>query len=82
VNSYRQIPVSLILVDTGPLITLAACNRLELLGAFARPIRIVDVVRAECLRHADRIGTKELAYWFQQIDGKTVDVIATPFMEP
>ena len=47
---------------------------------FERPIRIVDVVRAECLRYPGRLGHDALAAWFQQIDGERIDVIKTPFL--
>lgn len=80
-TTYRRIPVTLVLVDTGPLITLAACNRLELLDVFSKPIRIVDVVRAECLRHPDRVGAAALASWFENIDGKHIDIVTTPFLD-
>jgi hypothetical protein len=56
VNTYRRVPVTLVLVDSGQLITFAACGRLDLLDVFERPIRIVDVVRAECLRYPGRLG--------------------------
>lgn len=78
--SLRQgLPVQVVVSDAGPLISLAACRRLDLLTEFRRPVRVPDVVRAECLRHPDKIGTATLTDWF---DPSTcpAEVLATPFM--
>lgn len=44
-NTFRRIPVTLVLVDAGPLISLAACGRLDLLDSFDKKVRVVDVVK-------------------------------------
>lgn len=49
-NTFDRIPVDLVVVDSGPLISLALAGELELLKSFRRPIRILDVVREECTR--------------------------------
>lgn len=42
--------VDLIIPDSGPLISLAHADRLDLLDVFDRPVLIPDVVRLECLK--------------------------------
>ena len=78
-NTRRGLPVQVVVSDTGPLISLAACGRLDLFTEFRRPVRVPDVVRAECLRHPGKIGTATLEAWF---DPSTcpAEVLATPFM--
>jgi hypothetical protein len=70
-----------VLVDSGPLISLAVCNRLELLDSFSRQVRIVDVVKAECLREMNKVGAAALEPWFQQLDGKKYAVEPTPLLD-
>lgn len=60
----RGLEVRVVVADSGPLITLAACDRLNLLEDFATPVWIPDVVRAECLRFPERLGAATLADWF------------------
>jgi hypothetical protein len=60
----RGLPIQVVISDTGPLISLAACDRLSLLWIFSRPIRFTDVVKAECLRFPGKIGAGTLADWF------------------
>jgi hypothetical protein len=43
-------PVDLIIPDSGPLISLAHANRLDLIEVFDRPIVIADIVKLECLK--------------------------------
>lgn len=52
---------------------------MDLLAEFRQPVRIPDVIRAECLRHPNKIGTATLTDWF---DPSTcpAEVLATPFM--
>lgn len=80
-NPFRRIPVTLVLVDSGPLISLAACGKLSLLNSFNRKVRIVDVVKGECLRYPDKIGFKELQQWFQELDGDRFAIEPTPLMD-
>jgi hypothetical protein len=81
VNDYRKVPVTVIVVDSGPLISLAACKQLHLLGAFDCPIRIADVAMAECLRDLTKIGAVTLSEWFSSLNGSFYTVIDTPFMQ-
>jgi hypothetical protein len=62
-------------VDSGPLISLAACGRLGLLGSFSRPIRIADVARAECVRDLEKVGASRLADRFSGLDRSTYTVV-------
>jgi hypothetical protein len=80
VNPPHRVPVSLVVVDSGPLISLAAANRLDLLNAFQRPVRVVDVAREECLRDLRAIGQPELYAWFASFDGIIYRVEPTPIM--
>ncbi len=59
-TTRRGLPIQVILSDAGPLISLAACGRLELLREFERPVLVPDVVKAECLRNPEKIGAREL----------------------
>ncbi|BDA85462.1 hypothetical protein Sa4125_30040 [Aureimonas sp. SA4125] len=76
-----RIPVTLVIVDTGPLISLAACDRLDLLDQFSLRVRVTDVVKSECLRYPNKVGGNVLGSWFGQFDGKICHVVKTPFLE-
>lgn len=78
-NGRRGLPVRVIISDSGPLISLAACDRLNLLLEFQRPVLVLDVIKAECLRHPDKIGAATLAAWFDG-PGCPVEIIPTPFL--
>lgn len=80
-NSYRRIPITVVIVDSGPLISLAASAHLDLLDCFQRRVRITDVVRAECLRYPDKIGATELASWFQSFNGDKYRIVDTPLLD-
>lgn len=75
----RGLPIQLIVADSEPLISLAACDRLELLREFRCPVRVPDVVQAECLRHPDKIGAADLQQWFGALDCPAVE-LPTPFL--
>lgn len=49
-------PVTLIIADSGPLISLAVIDRLDLLQSFGRPVFVTDVVMHECTRLVDKPG--------------------------
>ena len=66
-NTYVRVPITVVVVDSGPLISLAACGRLDLLGAFSRPIRVADVARAECVRDLEKTGAPRLANWCKNL---------------
>ncbi len=78
-TSRRAVPVEVVVADAGPLVSLAACDRLALLEVFGRPVRVPDVVRAECLRFPDRVGAETLARWFAS-PGAGVRVMPTPLL--
>lgn len=78
-TARKGLPIQVVVADAGPLISLAACDRLDLLGAFDRPVRVADVVRAGCLRHPGKIGTATLAQWFAD-PGCPAQVVATPLL--
>ena len=59
-------PVDLIVPDSGPLISLAHANRLDLLDVFDRPVIVLDVVRAECLKKPDSPDHDRLRRWFNE----------------
>ena len=63
-NTWRKKPVTIIVADSGPLISLACADELELLQAFGRPVVVADVVRAECTRNLGVPGEGRLAHWF------------------
>jgi hypothetical protein len=46
----KTVPVSLVVPDASPLLSLGRVNRLDVFGAFAVPIHIVDVVEEEARR--------------------------------
>lgn len=79
-NTPRRIAVRLVVVDSGPLISLAAARRLDLLSAFDRPVRIVDVAREECLRDLGAVGASDLKNWFAATDGDRYQVVSTPLL--
>lgn len=78
-TGYRKLPVRVVIADTGPLVSLAACGRLDLLGEFLQPVRIADIVQAECLRFPDKPGAGTLGYWFDS-SKCPVEVVTTPFL--
>ena len=78
-NTRRGLPVRVIVADSGPLISLAACGRLGLLSEFRRPVLVPDVIKAECLRYPGKVGSGELAAWFGA-PGCPVEIMATPLL--
>ena len=74
-----RLPIQVVIVDTGPLISLAACDHLELLSEFQKPIQVPDVIKAECLRNPEKIGAATLSDWFTSPDCP-VEVLNTPLM--
>jgi hypothetical protein len=77
-TTFTRVPVDLVVVDAGPLITLSIAGELRLLQKFRRPIRILDVVKAECTRFRDKPGANELASWFIEAEGRDYSTIETP----
>jgi hypothetical protein len=77
-TTFTKVPVDLVVVDSGPLITLSIAGELRLLQKFRRPIRILDVAKAECTRFRDKPGANELAAWFVEEEGRNYSSIKTP----
>lgn len=75
------LPVDLVIPDSGPLISLARADRLDLVEVFNRPIVIADIVRLECLKKPSAPDYPVLARWFARI-GNRARVVATPMREP
>ena len=71
-------PISLVVPDAGPLISLAIADRLDLFDAFAVPLATLDVVKAECLHH-DWHGRANLMSWFGRNEG-AIEIIDSPIM--
>ena len=76
-----SVPVDLVIPDSGPLISLAHADRLDLIEVFDRPIVIADVVKLECLKKPTAIDYPVLERWFARI-GNRAHVVDTPMREP
>jgi hypothetical protein len=77
-STFGRVPVDLVVVDSGPLISLALAGELDLLERFRRPIRILDVVKAECTRFRNKPGANELASWFAANENSRYRTVPTP----
>lgn len=71
-------PISLIVTDSGPLITLALAGELDVLIA-KKDIHVVipDLIRFEVLRHMDKPGAKEIDEWIRNNEPENVRVAST-----
>lgn len=78
-NTWKKKPVTLVIADAGPLISLACADRMELLQCFGRPVLVSDVVRAECTRKLGAPGEERLAHWFEVGGGNQFQLLTTPF---
>jgi hypothetical protein len=54
---------------------------LDLLDSFSRPVRIIDVVKEECLRYPEQVGFGELQRWFRQLDPERFAIEPTPLLD-
>jgi hypothetical protein len=81
VNTWKKKPVTLIVADAGPLISLACADHLDLLQTFGRPVLIVDVVQAECTRKLNAPGEERLTHWFDVGGGNQFQLVSTPFLK-
>lgn len=79
-NTWKKKPVTLIVADAGPLISLACGDELELLQSFGRPVLVADVVRKECTRKLGAPGEERLARWFESTGGNQFKELRTPFL--
>lgn len=73
-------PVDIIIPDAGPIISLAHADRLDLIDVFTRPVKILDVVKLECLRKPDSPDHGRLQEWFQRT-GNRIEIIGTPLIQ-
>lgn len=78
--SMKRRPVTLIVMDAGPLISLACADRLDLLQAFGRPVLVADVVRQECTRKRGAPGEERLSQWFDT-GANQYKELKTPFLQ-
>jgi hypothetical protein len=72
-------PVTLIIADTSPLLSLAVVDRLDLLQSFGAPVFVTDVVKYECLRYENRAGVQRLIEWFNDGGGNQYRVVPTVY---
>lgn len=71
-------PVSLIVTDSGPLITLALAGELDVLTAKKEiEVLIPDLIRFEVLRHLDKPGAREIDEWIRNNEPERVRVAST-----
>lgn len=70
----------LVILDSGPLISLAYADRLDLIEVFDRPIIVPDIVKLECLKKPDAPDYAVLQRWFAQA-GNRVRIVETPVRE-
>ncbi len=77
---HKRKPITLIIPDAGPLITLALADRLELLQSFGRPVIIMDVVREECLQKPEAPEYSRLKAWFDTSGQNQMRIMSTPFL--
>lgn len=71
-------PITLVIADTGPLISLAVIDRLDLLQCFGTPVFVTDAVMYECIALASRPGSDRLREWFESGGGNQHRIITTP----
>lgn len=69
-------PVDLIIPDSGPLISLAHANRLDLILVFDTPVAIADIVVLECLKKPDSPDYAPLEAWFRRA-GNRISIVET-----
>lgn len=61
-----MMPLSLIVTDSGPLITLAAAEALDCLSMANVPVLIPDMVHYEVTQDLARLGAEELIRWMRR----------------
>lgn len=74
-------PLSLIVTDSGPLITLAAGEALDALLLPGLPVIIPDMVRFEVIRDLDKPGAREVADWIRANEPRRVRIASTEVFE-
>jgi hypothetical protein len=71
--------INLVIADAGPLISLASAKRLDLLTCFDRPVKILDVVKEECLVKPGAPGETELRQWFST-NSNDAEIVPSPIL--
>lgn len=72
---------SLIVTDSGPLITLGVANALDALLAPRLPVIVPDMVRFEVIRDLSKPGAQEVADWIRAHEGGSLRVASTEVFE-
>lgn len=73
--------LSIIVTDSGPLITLAAASALDVLLLPELPLIVPDMVRFEVIRHLEKPGAREVAEWIRANEAGLVRVASTEVFE-
>ena len=68
---------SLIVTDSGPLITLGVASALDALLAPRLPVIVPDMVRFEVIRDMSKPGAQEVADWIRAHEGASLRVAST-----
>jgi hypothetical protein len=72
---------SLIVTDSGPLITLGVAEALDALLAPRLPVIVPDMVRFEVIRDLSKPGAQEVADWIRSHEGTRLRVASTEIFE-
>lgn len=72
---------SLIVTDSGPLITLGVAAALDTLLAPKLPVIVPDMVRFEVIRDMSKPGAQEVADWIRSNEGADLRVVSTEIFE-
>lgn len=72
---------SLIVTDSGPLITLGVANALDVLLAARLPVIVPDMVRFEVIRDLSKPGAQKVADWIRLSESVGVRVASTEVFE-
>lgn len=71
-------PISLVVTDSGPLITLALAGELDVLIVKTEiHVVIPDLIRFEVLRHMDKPGAREIDDWIRNNEPERVRIAST-----
>ncbi len=73
--------LSIIVTDSGPLITLAAADALDALLLPKLPVIVPDMVRFEVIQDLDKPGAREVADWIRANEPHRVRVASTEVFE-
>lgn len=73
--------LSLIVTDSGPLITLAVARALDVLLLPGLPVIVPDMVRFEVIRDLAKPGAQEVAEWIRSNEGPALRVGSTEVFE-